>query len=49
MLNVNRTYKMLCDLFSLCGQYKNEEITKEQFFERGEKLADEKLKAENNS
>lgn len=37
---------MLCELFTLCGQYKNEEITKEQFIDRVEKLADEKLRAE---
>lgn len=43
MLNNNRIAKMLCDLFTLCGLYKAEKITKEQFFERAEKLADEKL------
>lgn len=46
MLSAERTYKMLCDLFTLCGQYKNKEITKEQFFDRAVRLADEKLKAE---
>jgi len=37
---------MLCELFTLCGQYKNKAITEEQFFERAERLADEKLRAE---
>ena len=46
MLSVQRTCEMLCELFTLCGQYKNGELTKEQFIDRAEKLADEKLKAE---
>jgi len=46
MLSNDRTAKMLCELFILCGQYKSGEITKEQFIARAEKLADEKLKAE---
>lgn len=46
MLNSKRAYKMLCELFILCGQYKADVLTKEQFFNRAEELADEKLKAE---
>jgi len=46
MLTVERTCKMLCELFTLCGRYKNGEITKEQFLKRAEILADEKLRAE---
>lgn len=46
MLSTERTCQMLCELFTLCGQYKNKAITEEQFFERAERLADEKLRAE---
>jgi len=49
MLTNQRTCKMLCELFTLCGRYKNNEITKSQFIEQAEKLADEKLRAENHA
>lgn len=46
MLSNDRTAKMLCELFILCSQYKAETITKDEFFERAERLADEKLRSE---
>lgn len=46
MLSTKRTYMMLCDLFTLCGQYRHDEITKEQFIKRAVKLAEEKIQAE---
>jgi len=46
MLTVERTLKMLCELFILCDCFKKGELTKEQFIACAEQLADEKLKAE---